>query len=674
MKLSNPLKSLTWNSLFRLSRSRLRRRLPSAAPLSLAAEVLEERVLLQGGTGTVNVQQVGTALVVTADANSTAGTSPVVTIYRLNPTTVEVDGEGSTLIAKNGAFNSAASSQTFAINSLAGVSSITVNLGTGYDEFFIRDLNVLGGITFVGKSGGGTGDRLEVFNDSSNAMTIGGGITVRGNTLGSALAHSGSIESDFRLYTSSTGNLTVGSVSASQSNSGSAQQKNQLYTDGDGNLKILGAVTLTLTQTGTGYQQNDIYTNSGSGNLSIGLGVVESATGGTGGAGTSEGDNYIVTNFNNNGATGNVTIGLGVTETASASYSGQNYIYTHNTSGNISIGQSVTFSATQSNSGSYNQADNFIETQGSGSGSVKIGGSVTLNNTGTSVHFNQISTDTGTGGITIGLGVTFNDSGSTNYSQNEIFTRTGNIKVGLGVTINQMAASTGDNNLNYVFTDGTGSLTIGGVVKIKATDSGSSSYYTSNFVFSSGGTGSLSALGVTITDSGSQLQISGVGSDVGAVTIGLLGVSINGSGSGDHYNYLYVNNSSSNLKISGAVFVTETTTGFQWLDIRGAYFGSAVTVTMNGSEAEIHINDGDGFQTTEFKGLFTATMTGSNPVIVVADGTFGSSNSPVLFDLGALVVGSFGGGGTFEYDSVKVLFFNNSIFGPTLINFTKVLS
>lgn len=230
--------------------------------MSLTAEVLEERVLLQGGTGTVNVQQVGTALVMTADANGTAGTSPVVTIYRLNASTVEVDGGGATLVAKNGAFGSAASSQTFAISSLPGVSSISVNLGTGYDEFYIKDLNVgLGGITFIGKSGGGTGDDLEVFNDSSANMTIAGNVTVRGNTIGSALAHTGSSNSFFELYTGSGANLTVnGSVSASQSGSGSGEADFFMSTQGAGNLTVNGSVT--ISGSGSVTHHNELFTNA----------------------------------------------------------------------------------------------------------------------------------------------------------------------------------------------------------------------------------------------------------------------------------------------------------------------------------------------------------------------------------------------------------------------------
>ena len=48
-----------------------------------------------------------------------------------------------------------------------------------------------------------------------------------------------------------------------------------------------------------------------------------------------------------------------------------------------------------------------------------------------------------------------------------------------------------------------------------------------------GGTGTLSALGVKITTRGSQYQDTEVWSDVGNVTIGLGGLWITGSGTGD---------------------------------------------------------------------------------------------------------------------------------------------
>src|SRR6516165_2588797 len=92
MKFCNPLKSLTWNSLFQSSRNRRMRRRPTYAPLPVAAEVLEVRSLLSSGNVTASV--VGTALTMTSDNNGDHG----VECYRLDATHVEIDGDSGTTI------------------------------------------------------------------------------------------------------------------------------------------------------------------------------------------------------------------------------------------------------------------------------------------------------------------------------------------------------------------------------------------------------------------------------------------------------------------------------------------------------------------------------------------------------------------------------------------------
>src|SRR5438046_2731296 len=124
MKLSNPLKTLTWDSLFRSSRSRLRRRRTSYAPVNLAAEVLEERALLSGGNVTALATAVAGVGSLTLTSDSGDNTAYV---YRLNSTTVEVDGIGGTTI----------NNATFATFALSTVTGITVNLGSGYDTYTI---------------------------------------------------------------------------------------------------------------------------------------------------------------------------------------------------------------------------------------------------------------------------------------------------------------------------------------------------------------------------------------------------------------------------------------------------------------------------------------------------------------------------------------------------------
>ena len=177
MYLRNPFKSLTWNFIPGQSRGRAWRRVRrSFVTVFPAAEVLEVRSLLSGNVvAAVN----GTALTLTSDSGDNS-----VNVFRLDANTVEIDGFNGTTI--NGA-----ASQTFALSSVSG---ITVNLGSGYDTYNIFSasgdpaLNIgAGGILFRGAAGGGTGDDLEVYNESSSAMTILGNVTERGQTVGSAL-------------------------------------------------------------------------------------------------------------------------------------------------------------------------------------------------------------------------------------------------------------------------------------------------------------------------------------------------------------------------------------------------------------------------------------------------------------------------------------------------------
>src|SRR5262249_972326 len=165
---------------------------------------------------------------------------------------------------------------------------------------------------------------LEVNNDSFNAMTIAGSVTVQGSTFHSALTHTGSDESVFELFTSNTGNLSVlGSVFASQSSSGSGDERNQAFTLNARNLHVFGSVTELLAGPGTGFQGNSVDTE-GTGSLTVGLGVTQSATGGTGlfppdqdGA-----ENSVETNADGAIFGGSISIGGGVSQTSSASSGG----------------------------------------------------------------------------------------------------------------------------------------------------------------------------------------------------------------------------------------------------------------------------------------------------------------------------------------------------------------
>src|SRR5262249_16521032 len=118
MKLSNPLVSLSWLSSLRRSRRRPRRVRRRYTPVFPAAEILEVRSLLSGNVAAaVN----GTALTLTSDSGDNT-----VNVFRFDANTVEIDGVGTTI---NGA-----GSVTFALSSVSG---ITVNLGSGFDSYFI---------------------------------------------------------------------------------------------------------------------------------------------------------------------------------------------------------------------------------------------------------------------------------------------------------------------------------------------------------------------------------------------------------------------------------------------------------------------------------------------------------------------------------------------------------
>jgi hypothetical protein len=494
MKLSNPLVSLSWLSSLRRSRRRPRR----LAPVFPAAEILEVRSLLSGNVvAAVN----GTALTLTSDSGDNA-----VDVFRLNATTVEIDGIGTTI---NGA-----ASQTFALSSVSG---ITVNLGSGFDiyEIFSRSgspaLNIgAGGVLFQGAAGGGMGDQLFVVNDSSSAMTIGGSVTVQGSTFHSALAHSGSNSSIFNLFTNGSGNLTVlGSVFASQSSSGSGDESNQVDTNGAGNLTVLGSVFASLSSSGSGKEFNDVLTfepgnlkvfgsvteivagpgtgsrenslvTEGAGNLTVGLSVFQSATGGSGVFPPDEvgAKNSVETGPDQfTGADGSIVIGGAVSQTGSSTGGVKNLVKTEIAGGNITISFGVTQNATSSGG----NADN--EVNAAGSHSIRIGtvvGGVTQTATSNALTAENFVEAEGSGNVTIGnplLGV-------------------------LGGSVNQTAFSSGSATaFNNVITKGSGNITIAGSVAQSASVPGSDS--ASNFLEVDDGAAGNIQIGGAVTQTAS---------------------------------------------------------------------------------------------------------------------------------------------------------------------------
>jgi hypothetical protein len=123
------------------------------------------------------------------------------------------------------------------------------------------------------------------------------------------------------------------------------------------------------------------------------------------------------------------------------------------------------------------------------------------------------------------------------------------------------------------------------------------------------------------------------------------------------------------LKLGGWInLMGNPSPGSTWrdlLEIDGSAIGGPLTVAMSGPNAQINLNNGQGFQPDVFSGAFVALMSGANPVIYVADGT-GSGYSHVTFAAGATVVGTAGGGGIVTYHVANV---TGTI---TPVNFTKV--
>ena len=301
MTLLNPLKSLTWKTSSRRSSRRVRRCVPGfTTDGHFAAEILEQRALLSANV-TATVASVGGvgSLTLTSDSGDDS-----VNVYRLDANDIEVDGLNGTTINNN-------PSATFALSTVTG---ITVNLGSGYDQYSIFSqsgdpaLNVgKGGIVFVG-AGGVEQDTLEVSNQSSNPMTILGSVTVGGSTAGSPLDLVGSGLSEFEVHADSSGSLTIdGSVSFIES--GTYIEANDIYTDGTGDLTIGRGVTENVGTGDSMQTQNLIYT-AGAGNIKIGGSVTQTA------AATNESQNLIVTEA---GSPGSIAIGGSVTETSTGS-------------------------------------------------------------------------------------------------------------------------------------------------------------------------------------------------------------------------------------------------------------------------------------------------------------------------------------------------------------------
>lgn len=413
MKLLNPLRSLSWNSLWRPGN---RRRCGRSArtPVVLSAEVLEQRQLLSGPN--VNLSVLAGAVTLAATDNGDHS----VNVHRVDSTNLAFDVSGGTQITYLGVVHT--SSFTVAVPTVVGV---TVNLGGGYDTYNIFDLSTLGNITFNGHLGGEVGDDLNVYSQSANVV-IGGSVVFNvGNQTGGPMSLATTPtpfawadgDRSFEEVFTCTGNLTVnGSVFVTET--GPARNEVDVFTNavmpwgpipmtmmGTGNLTVNGS--LLLNQSGTGYKENDIYTD-GPGNLTIngGVSVTQSGSGEHGSL------IYI-------SGSGNLTIGFGGVSIFDSG-PGDHYsrIYT-NLSGSILVKGNV--SVFDSGTG-FSEFD--VESSNVDPGDVTIWGSVYYSNAFNTTGHDAVSitadTGDGSGVVTINGALTLllaNNASAGNFVQ-----------------------------------------------------------------------------------------------------------------------------------------------------------------------------------------------------------------------------------------------------------------
>ncbi|MBS0267260.1 MAG: hypothetical protein JSS02_35375, partial [Planctomycetes bacterium] len=441
MKINNVLKSLSWNSLLRAARKSSLRRSRTNWSLSalVAVDVLEPRSMLSGPTANVTAAVSGPNIVLSSD--NTGNHS--INVFRLNATTVEVDAVAGTVNGKSSV-----------LLNISTVTGITVNLGNAYDTYNIYSksgspaLNVgIGGITFQGA--GGTGNDLRVHNDSANAMSIIGNVTVQGTTVGSWLTQSGSSSSYFGLYTNSTGSLTLqNNVSVALKATGTENISSEIYTGAAGNLSILGAVTQKQTLT-TGVGENGIF-SGGTGNLTIAYGIQQSQVGLAPGSSNFVSVGYAGSDFESyptSASSGSVSIAhIGIAQSSNNTVFNQNLVtLVSGTTSSMTVYGTVTQTATTA--------------------ALDLNGPIITDFPSDAA--NVISNDTG-GALTIGGNVAQNSSGYFGNNLIELYAA-GNIAIQGTVTQTNTSSSSAN---NFVGVSGNGTLSVSASLTQSATSAG----------------------------------------------------------------------------------------------------------------------------------------------------------------------------------------------------------
>ena len=316
---------------------------------------------------------------------------------------------------------------------------------------------------------------------------------------------------------------------------------------------VLTSVYGITVNVGNGYDTYHLYSKAG-GNpaLNIGLGgILFQGTGGLGddlevynksdAAMTIQGS--VIVQGTNAGALAE----SGASDSYAALYANGNAGSTLNVNGFVSFKQKGTGTGGQYNS---------VHADNAGSVNVSTFVSETSLNTNSGTQHNSVYNEGG-GSVTVGDG---------------------------GIAINESNISSTAYKSNTVYTSSTGSLSTTGQIVIVATNNSSGpSIGVSNGIDteSAQSSGSLSALGLKIIDSGSDLQTNFVGSGGAAISIGAMGITIVGSGSGVHHNNIFSFFDNSPITVAGSVNVTDAGSGHSEFYLSDNSPNSGITIAGN---------------------------------------------------------------------------------------------
>jgi hypothetical protein len=255
MKLTNP-----WKSLFSSMRRKRRHHRPvhrNEFVESFAAEVLELRQMLAAVVPHVTL---------TTAANASGGTNVTLTSTDINNPNVTITRSGNSVVFTGAGgtqitYSNNGSTGTTQTLTIATVANLTINLGTGVDDFTVAGLHVAGNVTINGQASGSANVAI---NATSANITIGGSINAN---FGSEMV-AFSVFGSFNPASGGGGNLTVnGSVNVTEAGSGSHQVNlfgPPANNASGGKLAIKGGVTIIDNGNGpSGLRIDDGVTISG---------------------------------------------------------------------------------------------------------------------------------------------------------------------------------------------------------------------------------------------------------------------------------------------------------------------------------------------------------------------------------------------------------------------------